>query len=283
MGSSREISVSLVADKVKELFVEANRTLGADVRAVIEAARDAENSELGRWAFDQIVENIDVAARDSLPLCQDTGLAVVFIEIGQDVHLVGGGLVEAVNDGVRRAYKEGYFRKSVCDPLSRVNTGDNTPAVIHVDIVPGGRLRLLVMPKGGGSENMSTMAMLTPSDGVEGIKRYVVETVRRAGPNPCPPIIVGVGIGGSMEAAAIVAKKTLARSPGRPNEKDPRLAALERELLDDINALGIGAEGYGGTTTALAVHVDMIPCHIASLPVAVNIQCHVARHREIII
>lgn len=283
MGSLREIPVSLVADRVRELFLEANWTLGADVRAVIEGARDAEDSELGRWAFDQIVENIDAARRELLPLCQDTGLAVVFIEIGQDVHLVGGHLVDAVNEGVRRAYGEGYFRKSVCDPLTRTNTGDNTPAVIHVEIVPGDRLRLLVMPKGGGSENMSTVEMLTPSVGEEGIKRYIVETVRRAGPNPCPPIIVGVGIGGSMEAAALLAKKTLARSPGRPNEKDQRLATLERELLDEINALGIGAQGYGGTTTALAVHVDMIPCHIASLPVAVNIQCHVARHREIII
>ncbi|OPL16873.1 MAG: fumarate hydratase [delta proteobacterium MLS_D] len=283
MGSLREIPVSLVADRVRELFLEANWTLGADVRAVIEGARDAEDSELGRWAFDQIVENIDAARRELLPLCQDTGLAVVFIEIGQDVHLVGGHLVDAVNEGVRRAYGEGYFRKSVCDPLTRTNTGDNTPAVIHVEIVPGDQLHLLVMPKGGGSENMSTVEMLTPSAGEEGIKRYIVETVRRAGPNPCPPIIVGVGIGGSMEAAALLAKKTLARSPGRPNEKDPRLATLERELLDEINALGIGAQGYGGTTTALAVHVDMIPCHIASLPVAVNIQCHVARHRETII
>jgi fumarate hydratase subunit alpha len=213
-------------------------------------------------------------------MCQDTGLAVVFLEIGQDVHIVGGNLREAIDEGVRQAYAEGYLRKSVCDPLTRKNTQDNTPAIIHVDIVAGDRLKIIAMPKGGGSENMSAAKMLTPAAGSEGIKKFVLETVEQACPNPCPPIMVGVGIGGSLEEACILAKKALLRPVGEANSKDERLVQMEKELYTGINNLGIGPGGLGGRVTALAVNVEMMPCHIASLPVAVNIQCHVARHKE---
>ncbi len=283
MSAVREISVSVVTKRVRELFLEASRMLGDDVTGALTKASLSEDSDLGRWALEKIIENVEVARKESLPLCQDTGLAVLFVQIGQDVHLTGGALNDAIHQGVREAYRDGYLRMSVCDPLSRENTGDNVPAVIHTEIVEGDRLRIVAMPKGGGSENMSTVKMLTPSDGVEGILQQVIETVRQAGPNPCPPVVVGVGIGGTMETSAILAKKALARTLGLPNAKDPRLAELEETLLAEINALGIGPQGYGGRTTALAVHVEMAPCHIASLPVAVNIQCHVARHREAII
>ena len=212
-------------------------------------------------------------------MCQDTGLAVVFIEMGQEVHLVGGSLKEAVEEGVRQGYQEGYLRKSVCHPFTRQNTGDNTPAVIHVEVVPGDRFRLIFAPKGGGSENMSRVTMLTPAVGVQGVKEFVIQRVKEMGPNPCPPTIVGVGIGGTFEVAALLAKKSLLRPLGSVNS-DPELAALEKDWIEEINRLGIGPQGLGGRITSLAVHINMMPCHIASLPVAVNIQCHAARHKE---
>jgi fumarate hydratase subunit alpha len=239
-----------------------------------------EESPVGRQVLTKIIENAGIARRDAMPICQDTGLAVLFIEMGQDVRVVGGNLREAIEEGVRKAYQDGYLRKSVCDPLTRANTKDNTPAVIHMDVVPGDQLKITAMPKGGGSENMSAAKMLTPSAGIEGIKKFILETVEKAGANPCPPIIVGVGIGGSLEQACILAKKSLLRPVGKKNNKDKRLAGMEGELLKKINATGIGPAGLGGRVTALAVHAEMLPCHIASLPVAVNIQCHVARHKE---
>jgi fumarate hydratase subunit alpha len=226
------------------------------------------------------MENADIACRGKMPMCQDTGLAVVFLEIGQDVHIVGGNLREAIDEGVRLAYAEGYLRKSVCDPLTRKNTQDNTPAIIHIDIVKGDRLKIIAMPKGGGSENMSAAKMLTPAAGIKGIKKFVLETVEQAGANPCPPIMVGIGIGGSLEEACILAKKALLRPVGEANSKDERLVKMEKELYTGINDLGIGPGGLGGRVTTLAVNAEMMPCHIASLPVAVNIQCHVARHKE---
>jgi fumarate hydratase subunit alpha len=210
-------------------------------------------------------------------------MAVLFLEVGQGVHIIGGNLQDAVQEGVRRAYRKGHLRKSLCDPLSRVNTGDNTPTVIHTEIVPGNRIRIVAMPKGGGSENMSSVTMLLPAAGVGGIRKLIVDKVREAGPNPCPPTIIGVGIGGSMEQAALLAKKALLRPLGQKNRRDRRLAKLETETLKEINKLGIGPQGYGGRTTSLAVHVEMMPCHLASLPVAVNIQCHAARHKEAVI
>lgn len=279
----REIPSRLVQDTVRRLFLEANLSLGEDVIAAIAQAAEAEKSQLGKQVLVKILENADAAKCESLPLCQDTGFAIVFMEIGQDVHIVGGALEEAVQAGVRQAYRDGCFRKSLCDPLTRLNTGDNTPAAIHVEIVAGDSIRIVVMPKGGGSENMSSVAMLVPAEGEEGIARHVVEQVRRAGPNPCPPLIVGVGIGGTIESVPMLAKKALLRPVGEPNQRDGRLASMEKKILDGINRLGIGPQGYGGQTTALAVHVEMRPAHIASLPVAVNIQCHSARHKEAVI
>ncbi len=242
----------------------------------------AEESESGREIFRQLLENARIAREERVPMCQDCGLAVVFVELGQDVHLVGGSFEAAIQEGIRQGYGEGYLRKSLCHPLTRANTGDNTPAVIHTEIVPGDRLKLTVVPKGGGSENMSRVHMLKPAEGWAGIKEKVVGTVREAGPNPCPPIIVGVGIGGTFEQAAYLSKKSLLRELGLPNP-DPELARLEEELLLAVNDLGIGPQGLGGRITALAVHLLMQPCHIASLPVAVNIQCHASRHREVIL
>jgi fumarate hydratase subunit alpha len=283
MDTIREIPCSMITDTVCGLFIEANTDLVADVQSALEKSAGSERSEIGRYVLGQIIENVRIARAEAMPICQDTGLAVLFVEIGQDVHIVGGNFYDALQEGVRRAYKEGYFRKSICDPLSRRNTGDNTPAVIHTEICEGSRIRIIAMPKGGGSENMSSSVMLTPAAGIEGIKRHVVEQVVKAGPNPCPPTIIGVGIGGSLEQSAILAKKALVRAIGERNERDERLALMEEELLEEINCSGIGPQGYGGTTTALDVHIEMMPCHIASLPVTVNIQCHVARHREAII
>lgn len=276
----RRINVKRVTATVKKLFIQANTTLGADVVSALQSAHAREESPIGKQVLEKILQNADIACRDAMPICQDTGLAVLFVEIGQDVRIVGGDLREAIEEGVRQAYEEGFLRKSVCDPLTRKNTGDNTPAIIHMDIVPGNQLKIIAMPKGGGSENMSAAKMLTPSAGIEGIKKFILETVEKAGANPCPPIIVGVGIGGSLEQACILAKKSLLRPVGKKNNKDKRLAGMEGELLKKINATGIGPAGLGGRVTALAVHAEMLPCHIASLPVAVNIQCHVARHRE---
>lgn len=283
MGPIREIDSKLITETVKRLFLEANTCLGADVLAALQISLAREESALGRQVLARILENAAVAREESAPICQDTGLAVVFVELGQDVHVAGGLLNAAIEEGVRQAYDEGFFRKSVCDPLSRANTGDNTPAVIHVEIAAGDRIRLTVMPKGGGSENMSSVTMLLPTAGSEGIRRHVVESVLKAGPNPCPPVIVGVGIGGSIEEALILAKKALLRPLGQENSRDERLNDLEQDILADVNRMGGGPQGFGGSVSALAVHMEMKPCHIASLPVAVNIQCHVARHRDAII
>ncbi len=277
----REVSVERITEAVRRLSVEANTRLGDDVVAAFERFREGEQSPTGRDVLAQLLENARIARDEGLPLCQDTGFAVVFVDLGQDVHLVGGDLYEAVNEGVRQGYREGYLRKSiVADPLRRKNTGDNTPAVIHVRLVPGDRVRITFAPKGGGSENMSGIAMLKPADGVQGVKRFVVDRVRQAGPNPCPPTIVGVGIGGTFEIAALLAKQALLRPVGDRNP-DPFYADLEEELLAEVNRLGIGPAGLGGTTTSLDVHIEVHPCHIASLPVAVNIQCHSARHKEV--
>ncbi|HEY5498608.1 MAG TPA: fumarate hydratase [Syntrophales bacterium] len=283
MSPIREVDSKLITETVKRLFLKANTCLGADVMAALQISLAREESALGRQVLARILENAAVAREESAPICQDTGLAVVFVELGQDVHVAGGLLNAAIEEGVRQAYDEGFFRKSVCDPLSRANTGDNTPAVIHVEIAAGDRIRLTVMPKGGGSENMSSVTMLLPTAGSEGIRRHVVESVLKAGPNPCPPVIVGVGIGGSIEEALILAKKALLRPLGQENSRDERLNDLEQDILADVNRMGGGPQGFGGSVSALAVHMEMKPCHIASLPVAVNIQCHVARHRDAII
>jgi len=280
----REIAAETVAETVARLCMEANYDLGEDVEGALRAALEREESEVGRGILRQILENAAIARQEKIPICQDCGLAVVFLELGQEVHIVGGDLYEAVNEGVRRGYREGYLRKSVVrQPFSaRQNTGDNTPAVIHTRIVPGEHLRITVAPKGGGSENMSRLAMLTPAAGRQGIVNFVLRTVDEAGANPCPPIILGVGIGGSFERVAYLAKYALLRPLGTPNP-DPELADLERELLERVNRLGIGPQGFGGRITALAVHVEAEPCHIASLPAAVNIQCHAARHKEAVL
>jgi fumarate hydratase subunit alpha len=282
MNPVRKIPCRTITETVKRLFTEANTELGKDVLSAVRRARRDETSERARHTLRQIEENAQIARKEKAALCQDTGLAVIFAEVGQDARVVDGDFSEAVQEGVRRAYGEGFFRKSICDPLTRKNTGDNTPAVIHTEIVPGDRIRITVMPKGGGSENSSSLHMLLPTAGIEGIRKAVVETVERAGPNPCPPVIVGVGIGGSMDRASTLAKKALLRPLGE-KQQDRRLAKIERELLKDINKLGIGPQGYGGKTTALAVQVLMEPCHIASLPVAVNIQCHAARSKFAVI
>ncbi|MHB8139229.1 MAG: fumarate hydratase [Smithellaceae bacterium] len=276
----RRINTKRITATVRKLFIEANTNLGADVVAALRRAFTREESPIGKQVLEKILQNADIACRDGMPICQDTGLAVLFVEIGQDVRIVGGDLQEAIHEGVRQAYQEGYLRKSLCDPLTRTNTKDNTPAIVHMEIVPGNQLRIIAMPKGGGSENMSAARMLTPSAGIDGIKKFVMETVEKAGANPCPPIIVGVGIGGSLEQACILAKKALLREVGQGNKSDERLAQLEKELLETINKTGIGPAGMGGRITTLAVNAEMMPCHIASLPVAVNIQCHVARHQE---
>ncbi len=283
MNAIRNISCSVITEAVKNLFIEANTDLCDDVLAAIENAIDIEESALGKHALKKISENAYIAREEHEPICQDTGLAVVFVEVGQNVHVVGGSLYDAIQTGVKKAYQEGYLRKSVCDPLSRQNTGDNTPAIIHASIVETNTIKIIAMPKGGGSENMSSTVMLLPAAGIEGIKSHVIEAVRAAGPNPCPPVIVGIGIGGSIEQSAILAKKALLRPMGMNNSSDERIMNLEKELLIKINNLGIGPQGYGGTVTALAVNIEMMPCHIASLPVSVNIQCHVARHKEVII
>ncbi len=280
----RELSASAVTEAVARLCMEANYNLGQDVVAALERAVSQEESQVGRGVLEQILENARIAEREEMPICQDCGLAVVFLDLGQDLHVVGGDLYEAVNEGVRRGYKEGYLRKSsVRQPFSaRVNTGDNTPAIIHTRIVPGEQLHITVAPKGGGSENMSRLAMLTPAAGRKGVVDFVVKAVDEAGANPCPPIVVGVGVGGTFERVAYLAKHALLREIGTANP-DPELDELERELVERINRLGIGPQGFGGRTTALAVHVEAEPCHIASMPAAINIQCHAARHKEAVL
>lgn len=277
----REIDAKKVTETVARLFQEANFFLGDDVLNSLKQAVKEEESPLGRQVLDQILENADIAAKEHIPICQDCGFAVVYLELGQDVHIVGGDLYAAVEEGVRQAYSEGYLRKSIVrQPFSaRVNTKDNTPAVIHTDIVPGDKLNITVLPKGGGSENMSRLAMLKPSEGRQGVIDFVVRAVDEAGSNPCPPVIVGVGIGGTSDQAMILAKKALLRQAGEPNS-DPEVAELEKELLERVNNTGVGPQGFGGRTTALAVHAEVFPAHIASLPAAVNLQCHAARHKE---
>ena len=278
----RTIHASLLTDTIASLCVETNCRLPEDMRRSIENARSREKWDTARGILDRIIENYNIADEKFVPICQDTGVCCVFLKIGTDVH-IEGDLIEAVNEGVRRGYRDGYLRKSVVgDPLRRVNTGDNTPAMLYTELVPGDKLELTGAPKGFGSENMSKLAMLKPSDGVEGVKDFVVKTVEEAGPNPCPPIVVGVGIGGTFDKAALLAKKALMRSTDERN-KDEYYAALEAELLDRINALGIGPQGFGGRTTALAVNIETMPTHIAGLPVAVNINCHVTRHRTVIL
>lgn len=281
----RELHINQISDAVADLCRQANYQLGDDVVTALESSRAQETGALAGRVLETIVLNAKIADDEQRPICQDTGTAVVFIELGQDVHLVGGQLYDAIQAGVRRGYQEGYLRNSIVgDPLfDRKNTGDNTPAVIHLDLVPGDQIQITVMTKGGGAENMSRMQMLTPADGLAGVHNFVIETVELAGPNACPPVIVGVGVGGTFDLAPMLAKKALLRRVGEPNA-DPRLAALERELFVAINALGIGPHGFGGLTTALAVHVESHPTHIASLPVAVNLQCGpAARHRSVVL
>lgn len=276
----RDISADKVIDAVERLCIDANYYLNGDMLNALEESLKKEESEIGRNIIEQLIENASIACRDKMAICQDTGMAVVFAEIGQDVHIAGGTLSEAINEGVRRGYKNGYLRKSVVrDPIERINTGDNTPAIIHYDIVAGDRLKLVVAPKGFGSENMSALKMLKPSDGLDGVKKFILETVDNAGPNPCPPMIVGVGIGGTMEKAALLAKKALLR-PVNIRSSIGYVRDLEMEMLENINKLGIGPAGLGGRTTALAVNIEVFPTHIAGLPVAVNISCHATRHAE---
>jgi fumarate hydratase subunit alpha len=278
----REVNVKLITEEVKDLCVKANTDLGEDVLQAFDRAMAGEESPLGLEILKELKENARIAKDENVPICQDTGFAVVFVELGQDVHLVGGDLNESIQEGARQGYRDGYLRKSICHPFTRANTGDNTPAIIHTEVVPGDKVKVIVAPKGGGSENMSRVTMLTPSDGIEGIKRFVIQRVKESGSNPCPPTIVGVGIGGTFEQSALLAKKSLLRSLGSRNP-DPELDKLESEILTEINKLGIGPQGLGGRTTSLAVHILMMPCHIASFPLAVNIQCHAQRHKEAII
>ncbi|SHE39963.1 fumarate hydratase [Desulforamulus putei] len=283
MPAIRTIDCSVIISEVARLCQEANYRLGEDVINSFKKSCETEVSQSGKEILNLLVENAGIAAAESIPMCQDTGVAVVFLELGQDVHIINGDLYEAVNQGVRKGYQEGFLRKSIVGhPLERVNTGDNTPAVIHTKIVPGEQLKITVAPKGGGSENMSALKMLKPAEGVEGVKKFVLDTVKNAGPNPCPPLIIGVGIGGTMEKCAMLAKEALLRPVGEPHPL-PDIARLEQELLEKINKLGIGPSGLGGRTTALAVHIEIFGCHIASLPVAVNINCHAARHKSVVI
>lgn len=274
----REINAEQITENIKEMCIQANYGLSSDMDQAMKDAVKTEKSELGRKILDQLQENLQIADSENIPICQDTGMAVIFMEIGQEVHVVGGNLEEAIHEGVRRGYQEGYLRKSVVkDPIERENTKDNTPAVIHYSIVPGEKIRIIVAPKGFGSENMSRIFMLKPADGIEGVKNAILTAVRDAGPNACPPMVVGVGIGGTFEKCAILAKKALTRNVNE-HSKIPYVEELEKEMLDKINKLGIGPGGLGGTTTALAVNINTYPTHIAGLPVAVNICCHVNRH-----
>jgi fumarate hydratase subunit alpha len=278
----REINVAQVTETVAQLCIDACLYLGDDVVELLRQARKKEVSDFGCYIFERLLENLNIAAEQEIPICQDTGMTVVFLKIGQELHFTGGNLTDAINKGVRLGYQRGYLRKSVLTPLERVNTNDNTPAVIHTAIVPGDRLKIIVAPKGGGSENMSRLKMLKPADGIEGIKKFVLETIAEAGASPCPPIILGIGIGGTMEKAALMSKEALLRRAGT-SSSDPIVAKLEKEMLELVNKTGIGPQGLGGNVTALAVHIETYPTHIAALPVAVNIQCHAARHQEAIL
>lgn len=276
----REIHISKIIDTVKELCIEANYYLSNDVKRALCNAKENETWPLAENILDQIILNSDIAKNENMPICQDTGMACIFIDIGQDVHIVGGLLDDAINEGVRRGYEEGFLRKSVVkDPINRINTKDNTPAIIYYNMVAGDKIKITVAPKGFGSENMSRIKMLKPSDGLQGVKDFIIETVKFAGPNPCPPIVIGVGIGGTFDKAAYLAKKALIRPLDKRNE-DKFYSDLEEELLDNINKLGIGPQGFGGKTTALGLNIETYPTHIAGLPVAVNINCHATRHKE---
>ena len=279
----REISVNTITEAVAKLCIQANCVLNDDVYCALENAKKTEKSEIGKEILCQLTENADIAKDETVPICQDTGMAVVFVEVGQEVHIAGGLLTDAVNEGVRKGYTEGYLRKSVVsDPFIRVNTNDNTPAIIHYDIVGGDNVKIIVAPKGFGSENMSKIYMLKPSAGIEGAKDAIVQAVDEAGPNPCPPMVVGVGVGGNFEMAAYLAKKALLRPIGSHSDK-PHLREMEEELLERMNNLGIGPQGLGGVTTVLGVNVESYPTHIAGMPIAVNISCHVTRHAEVIL
>ncbi len=278
----REIHVDDIRDIVAQMCVDAAYNLSEDVLTAFDRAQETETAPAAKELIGLLKENARVAREEHIPVCQDTGIAIFFVEIGQDLRIKNGFIVDAINEGVRKGYKEGYLRKSVVDPLTRKNTGDNTPAIVYTELVPGDKLKISFMPKGAGSENMSVIRMLRPTEGVEGIRIFVLECVRKAGANPCPPVVIGVGIGGDFEKAALIAKKALLRPIGSPNAR-LELASLEELLLKAVNRTGIGPEGLGGNVTAMAVHVETFPCHIASLPVAVNINCHAARHKTIII
>lgn len=279
----REISTDVIINTVRDMCIQANLYLSDDVKSAIYEARDNETNELGRKILSQLTDNMEIAASEKIAICQDTGMAVVFINLGQDVHISGMNLEDAINEGIRRGYEDGYLRKSVVsDPLIRVNTNDNTPGIIHTFIVPGDKIEITLAPKGFGSENMSAVHMLKPSDGREGVKKAVIDTVKKAGPNCCPPVVVGVGIGGDFEKCALLAKKALTRNIAETSEK-PHIAELEKELLEEINKLNIGPGGLGGVTTALGINIETYPTHIAGLPMAVNICCHVNRHVRVII
>jgi len=279
----RNIEANVISDTVRRLCMEANYHLGDDVLEALNKFEAVEESPLGKNILKQIIQNAEIAHSEEVAMCQDTGFAVAFVELGQEVHITGGGLNDAINDGIHRGYADGYLRKSIVeDPLRRKNTGDNTPGVIHLEMVPGDKIKVIIAPKGGGSENMSEVKMMKPADGVEGLKAFVIDRVRRGGGNPCPPVIVGVGVGGTFEKCAYLAKKALLRRIGSTHP-DPFYAEMEKELLVKINNLGIGPQGLGGRTMALAVHIAEHPCHIASFPVAVNLNCHAARHKEAVI
>jgi fumarate hydratase subunit alpha len=278
----REIHVDEIRDNVAQICIDAAYNLSEDVLTAFDRAIETETSPGAKEIIELLKENARIAKEDHSPLCQDTGIAIFYVEIGQDLRIKNGFIVDAINEGVRKGYKEGYLRKSVADPITRKNTGDNTPAIIYTELVPGDKLKISFMPKGAGSENMSVIRMLRPTEGVEGIKNFVLECVQKAGANPCPPVVIGVGIGGDFEKAALIAKKALLRPVGSPNPK-LELASLEETLLKAVNRTGIGPEGLGGKVTAMAVHVESFPCHIASLPVAVNINCHAARHKTIVL
>lgn len=276
----REIHISEIISTVRDLCIESNYYLSSDVKEALCNAKENETWTLAENVLDQIILNSNIAKEEDMPICQDTGTACVFVEVGQEVHIVGGLLQDAINEGVRRGYQEGFLRKSVVkDPINRVNTKDNTPAIIYYDIVPGDKIKITVAPKGFGSENMSRIKMLKPSDGLQGVKDFIIETVKLAGPNPCPPIVIGVGIGGTFDKAAYLAKKALIRPLNKRND-EKFYSDLEEELLEIINKLGIGPQGFGGKTTALGLNIETYPTHIAGLPVAVNINCHATRHKE---
>lgn len=279
----RKVDVKEIIGAVKEMCISANYNLGQDVLDAFEKSKKNEESPVGKGIIENLIENAKIAKDNQVPMCQDTGMAVVFVELGQEVQIVGGNITDAINEGVRQGYKEGYLRKSVVeDPLMRKNTGDNTPAIIYYDIVAGNNIKITIAPKGFGSENMSKTKMLKPSDGIKGVEDFIVETVSEAGPNPCPPIVVGVGIGGTLDKATYMAKKALLRPIGSQSNLE-HIKEMEENLLKRINSLGIGPQGLGGTTTALAINIEVFATHIAGLPVAVNINCHASRHEERII